>query len=89
MDLSIYTENDSFMNGRHTHSIQDTYTGGGSCDGGNLDTTHKHAIRGRKKLLIHNGLQKGEWVLLLRFPGGKKYLVLDRLSERLTKGEGA
>lgn len=87
IEISAYTENDAFMNGRHTHGICDTYTGGGSSDEGNLNTTHKHAIKGRKKLKLCNGLQVGEKVLLLRWQGGQKYLVLDRVSEAITKGE--
>ena len=87
IEISTFTENDAFMNGKHTHSITDTYTGGGSCDEGNLNTTHKHAIKGRKKLRIYNGLQEGERVLLLRFQGGQKYLVLDRVSPTITKGD--
>ena len=89
IEIATFTENDSFMNGQHTHAITDTYTGGGASDNGNLDTTHKHAIRGRKKLLIHNGLQKGERVLLLRWQGGQKFVVLDRVSEHQTKGDDA
>ena len=61
--------------------------GGGSADEGNLNTTHKHAVKGRKKLRLFNGLQVGERVLLLRWQGGQKYLVLDRVSEAVTKGE--
>ncbi|MCM1136325.1 MAG: DUF2577 domain-containing protein [Clostridium sp.] len=87
VEVSTHTENDAFMNGRHTHRISDTYTGGGSCDQGNLDTTHKHAIKGRKKLRIFNGLQVGERVLLLRWQGGQRFLVLDRVSPAITKGD--
>lgn len=87
VEISAYTENDRFMNGSHTHGITDTYTGGGSSDNGNLDTTHKHAIKGRKRLKLCNGLQVGEKVLLLRWQGGQKYLVLDRLEPAQTKGE--
>lgn len=102
IEIKAYTENDSFMNGSHTHGITDTYTGGGdqresserslrsesdSSDNGNLDTTHKHAIKGRKRLKLCNGLQVGEKVLLLRWQGGQKYLVLDRLEPAQTKGE--
>ena len=87
VEISAYTENDAFMNGSHTHGITDTYTGGGSSDNGNLDTTHKHAIKGRKRLKLCNGLQVGEKVLLLRWQGGQKYLVLDRLEPAQTKGE--
>lgn len=87
VEISTFTENDAFMNGQHTHGIYDTYTGSGSSDVGNLNTTHKHAVKGRKKLTIRNGLQKGERVLLLRWQGGQKFLVLDRVSEHQTKGD--
>ncbi len=87
VEISAYTENDAFMNGRHIHGICDTYTGGGSADEGNLNTTHRHAIKGRKRLKLCNGLQVGEKVLLLRWQGGQKYLVLDRLEPAQTKGE--
>ena len=34
IEVSHYTVNDALMNGKHTHSITDTYTGGGSSDTG-------------------------------------------------------
>ena len=84
VDITIdwFTENDAFMNGRHTHAISDTYTGGGSCDGGNLNTTHKHAIKGKKTMHVHNDLQIGEKVLLLRVLHGQRFIVLARLNGR-------
>lgn len=36
---------------------------------------------------VRGGLQVGERVLLLRWQGGQKYLVLDRLEPAQTKGE--
>ncbi len=48
---------------------------------------HRHAVKGRKKLRVYNGLQAGERVLLLRWPGGQKFLVLDRVSPTITKGD--
>ena len=36
---------------------------------------------------VRGGLQVGEKVLLLRWQGGQKYLVLDRLEPAQTKGE--
>ena len=50
---------------------------------------HKHNIKGLKTITIHNGLTKGEKVLLLREQGGQNYIVLDRISEYITKGEGS
>lgn len=85
--VSHFTVNDDFMIPDHTHGIFDTYTGSGSCDSGNLDTTHKHRYKGRKKIMIYNGLKKGEKVLLMRFGGGQRFAVLDRVSEHITEGE--
>lgn len=51
------------------------------------DHTHKHDITGRKRITIHNGLTKGEEVLLLRLQGGQTYVVLDRLSKHISKVE--
>jgi hypothetical protein len=39
---------------------------------------HAHAIKGRKKITIHNGLVVGDEVLLVREQGGQKYIVVDR-----------
>ena len=87
IEVSHYTVNDALMNGKHTHSITDTYTGGGSSDTGNLDTTHKHAYKGRKKIMIYNGLKKGEKVLLIRFQEGQKFVVWDLVCDHTAKGE--
>lgn len=87
IEVNHFTVNDNFMIPDHTHGIFDTYTGGGSCDNGNLDTTHKHGYKGRKKIMIYNGLLLGEKVLLARFDGGQRFVVLDRVCEHTTEGE--
>ncbi len=87
IEVSHYTVNDAFMDGKHKHEIYDTFTGGGDCDTGNLDTTHKHAYKGRKKIMIYNGLLVGEKVLLLRLQGGQRYVILDRVCDHTVKGE--
>ena len=45
------------------------------------ETMHNHEIQGRKKITIHNGLTRGEKVLLLRAQGGQNYIVIDRVDE--------
>lgn len=87
IEVSHFTVNDNFMIPDHTHRIFDTYTGGGACDDGNLDTTHKHGYSGRKKIMIYNGLKVGEKVLLIRFDKGQRFVVLDRVSDHITEGE--
>jgi hypothetical protein len=41
--------------------------------------SHTHDISGTKELTIHNALQVGDEVILLKKKGGQKYLVLDRV----------
>jgi len=44
-------------------------------------TPHRHVIEGRKNFLLHNGLEVGDEVILLRQQGGQKYIVIDRVGE--------
>ncbi len=41
--------------------------------------THKHPIKGRKKITVYNGLVVGDEVILIRQQGGQKYIVVDRI----------
>lgn len=70
MTVDHTTENHS-----HTHTIEDTYTGGGSAS----METHNHEYKGTKTFRVHNALKSGEKVILIRVQGGQKYLVFDRL----------
>ena len=49
--------------------------------------SHKHEYKGRKKIIIHQGLKVGEDVILLKVQGGQNYIVLDRYTEPITEGE--
>lgn len=82
IEVSHFTVNDDFMIPEHTHN-----TPAGITDSGNLDTTHKHRYKGRKKIFVYNGLKTGEKVLLVRFVGGQRFVVLDRVSEHIVNGE--
>lgn len=42
-------------------------------------SSHNHAVAGKKKITIHNGLVVGDEVVLLRQQGGQKYIVVDRI----------
>lgn len=42
---------------------------------------HSHNISGKKKILVHNALETGEKVVLLRVQGGQKFIVLDRVGD--------
>lgn len=52
-----------------------------------METTHNHAVKGRKKITVHNGLTVGEKVVLLRVQGGQNYIVIDRIDKIPTSGE--
>ena len=55
----------------HTHEFS------GETKGVNLN--HSHSIEGMKEMTVHNALQTGDEVVLLKQKGGQKYLVLDRV----------
>lgn len=42
-------------------------------------SAHQHAIKGKKKIIVHNGLVVGDEVILFRQQGGQKYVVVDRI----------
>lgn len=43
------------------------------------DHEHTHDVSGLKSIIIHNALQIGDEVILLKRKGGQQYLVLDRV----------
>ncbi len=43
------------------------------------ESLHKHGIKGRKRLTLHNELKAGEKVILLRCAGGQSFVVIDRV----------
>ena len=96
MTISMQTVEDNYLDANamaHTH-IGTTLTGNlGAPIAGNtgttpdFDTTHKHDIKGRKKITLHYGLKVGESVMLIRLQGGQRYVVLDRVEMPQTEGE--
>lgn len=40
--------------------------------------SHTHEYKGKKKFVVHNGLQLGDGVMLVKMQGGQKYIVLDK-----------
>lgn len=72
VELNHLTEEDNFLDTNHTHP---------NVIAAAFDSTHKHTIEGKKKLIVHLGLKQGEKVLLLRVQGGQKYIVIDRVRE--------
>lgn len=43
------------------------------------ENAHSHTLPERMKVMVINSLKAGEHVLLLRVPGGQKYIVMGRV----------
>lgn len=67
----------------HGHNFTDV-TPGGSVPSmtETEDIEHDHEYKGKKKFIVHNGLNTNELVVLVQIQGGQKYLVLDRVDAR-------
>lgn len=51
-------------------------------EGGEEETaseTHAHRISGQKQIVVHNALETGDEVILIRQQEGQKFIVLDRI----------
>jgi len=48
---------------------------------------HEHEYKGRKKIMMHYSLRKGEKVVLIRQDGGQLYYILDRIDDPIVEGE--
>ena len=83
--VSWATVEDDYLKPDHTHGNGNN--GSPTTSTSDFDTKHKHDIKGRKRITIHNGLTLGERVILLRKQGGQDYIVLDRVDEPKATGE--
>ena len=52
-----------------------------------INSTHKHDIKGKKKIIIHNDLKEKEQVLLIKAYGGQQYVIVDRITEYKAEGQ--
>ena len=76
----------------HTHPFIDTGALGitksaETLPSTNINSTHKHDIKGKKKIIVHNKLKSGEKVLMIKTYGGQKYVVIDRITEFKPEGQ--
>lgn len=79
----------------HSHSIHDTYSGGGSCgEGGTCSeelggaACYENGVKLPVKdgyILMNRGLEVGDQVLMLRVMGGQNYIVLSRVYESVSE----
>lgn len=61
-------------------SISNTINDNKSVKQTNINLSHSHSIKLEKKtIIIHNGLQVDDKVILLRMQGGQQYIVLDKV----------
>lgn len=74
---------DHFVDITVSHATENRSGGSGSA----AYASHNHDYQGRKKIMVHNGLQVGEEVILLRVQGGQRFIVLDRVFDHLVSGE--
>ena len=65
----------------HKHSVTDEVAEGVSKtqETNAVNLSHKHNIKGKKKIKVHNALKNGDEVILLRVQGGQKYIVIDKV----------
>jgi hypothetical protein len=73
----VLTRNVSDYKTKITVDWQTEAKSGGSGD--SAFSSHNHSVSGKKEITVHNALQIGEQVVLLKQKGGQKYLVLDRV----------
>lgn len=70
----------------HKHRLENITDDGGdkitSACTENQDNKHKHDIEGTKQITMHNALEKGEQVILIRQQEGQKFIVVDRIGGR-------
>ena len=66
---------------KHRHDISAQTEEGDSLNGKTetQSETHTHTITGQKQITIHNGLDVGDEVILIRQQEGQKFVVLDRI----------
>lgn len=70
----------------HEHQLKDIMDDGGdriasACTEAQ-DRKHTHGIEGKKRITVHNKLEKGEQVVLIRQQEGQKFIVVDRIGGR-------
>jgi Protein of unknown function (DUF2577). len=70
MTVDHWTEDET----EHTHVVSGVTSS---------PATHKHAYAGKKTFTVHNGLVKGDKVILIREQGGQRFIVIDRVGVML------
>lgn len=79
--VSMHWESEKEQQG-HYHEIREQTDSGQDILNGKTEQQfekHTHIITGQKQITIHNGLEVGDEVILVRQQEGQKFIVLDRI----------
>jgi hypothetical protein len=63
----------------HNHQIKDENENSTNLKSQEVNLSHQHSIKGKNEIIIHNALQVGDEVVLLKQKGGQRYLVIDKV----------
>ena len=63
----------------HKHTIKDANGNVTDLKSQDVNLSHQHTVKGKNEITIHNALQVGDEVVMLKQKGGQKFLVLDRM----------
>lgn len=69
--VTMNWESESALNA-HSHVVD-------GMESTEVNLSHLHMITGQKQITIHNGLDVGDEVILIRQQEGQKFIVLDRI----------
>ncbi|MFI3236820.1 MAG: DUF2577 domain-containing protein [Lachnospiraceae bacterium] len=86
-NVTVNWETESEL-GSHSHTVNGNVGNGGepthshsiNVSTSSKSLSHSHAVSGKKEITVHNALQIGDKVILLRQQEGQKYVVVDRVT---------
>lgn len=85
--VTINWESEDSLKNAHKHTIAGNTQDGGdpthnhalTGDTSTVNLKHSHTITGQKQMTVHNALDVGDQVVLLRQQEGQKFIVVDRI----------
>lgn len=82
--VTVNWEAEDALGKNHSHKVegQDSRGDSISLTTGETGLRHGHMLSGQKQLTIHNALEVGDEVVLVRQQEGQKYFVMDRIGGR-------
>ena len=82
--VTMNWETEDALEKGHSHKVEGLDSGGDSISltTGESSLKHSHVLSGQKQITIHNSLETGDEVVLIRQQEGQKYFVMDRIGGR-------